>query len=67
MISLKQPEKVEFYGLVVNKLAETDLNKISGDYSRGYELNHGQSMNLDILCNIIENTFANTCEVSIKR
>ena len=48
-------------------MAETDLNKISGDYSRGYELNHGQSMNLDILCNIIENTFANTCEVSIKR
>ena len=67
LISLKQSEKVEFYGLVVNKLAETDLNKISGDYSRGYELNHGQSMNLDILCNIIENTFANTCEVSIKR
>lgn len=67
LISLKQPEKVEFYGLVVNKLAETNLNKISGDYSRGYELNHGQSMNLDILCNIIENTFANTCEVNIKR
>lgn len=67
LTSLKQSEKVEFYGLVVNKLVETDLNKISGDYSRGYELNHGQSMNLDILCNIIENTFANTCEVSIKR
>lgn len=67
LISLKQSEKVEFYSLVVNKLAETDLNKISGDYSRGYELNHGQSMNLDILCNIIENTFDNTCEVSIKR
>ena len=67
LASLKQPEKVEFYALIVNKVEETDLNKISGDYSKGYELNHGQSMNLDILCNIVENTFANACEVSIKR
>ena len=67
LASLKQPEKVEFYALIVNKVEETDLNKISGDYSKGYELNHGQSMNLDILCNIVENTFVNACEVSIKR
>ena len=65
--ALKEPEKVEFYGLVINKVAETDLNKIDGDYGTGYELNHGTSMNLDILSNIIENTFDNETQVSIKR
>lgn len=67
LASLKQPEKVEFYGLVVNKVEETDFNKISGDYSRGYELNRGHSMSLDILCNIIENTFTIAQAENIKR
>lgn len=65
--SLKEPEKVEFYGLVINKVEITDINKIAGDYGRGYELNHGDSMDLDILCNIIENTFVLENQVNMKK